>query len=179
MRNRVISLLVLVTLVVVLVAFLIYILETQAKLSPADRVIKLPGLPESTETPFPTGLIKAPTPYLQIPEGRQSFTVRTGTTGGPVGTQIEVDQLNAQKGTNQTVNLGVEYKNGSVDSVDATLITDNAKSTLPMHLINGDKSSGTWSITWTISDTHETTYQMDFTINYGSGKQYTINFPIR
>lgn len=179
MRSRAISVLVLITLAVVLVAFLIYIIETQAKLSPGDRIIKLPGLPTSTETPFPTGLIKAPTPYLQIPEGRQSFTVRTGNTGGPMGTQIVVDPFNAQKGTQQTVTLGVEYKGGKVDSVDATLITDNAKTKLPMHLVSGDNSSGTWSITWSIEDTHEVTYQMDFSINYSGGKQYTINFPIR
>lgn len=145
------------------------------------------GLPKST-TPgsisvnrpnleIPTGIVRAPTPYLILPSGRQIYSINSGASNIPRGTQIIADPLDARKGESQTVSLDVAYSK-PIEAVNATLVMDNMSKTYPMKLTGGTGENGTWSGTWTIEDDHEKNYAMKFTIKY-NGKQSSIDFPIR
>lgn len=126
---------------------------------------------------IPAGLIKAPTPYLLLPPGKQIYSISSGAGNIPRGTQIIADPLDARKGEPQTVSLNVAYSK-PIEAVDVTLIMDNMSKTYPMKLISGTGEKGAWSGTWTIEDDHEKNYAMKFIIKY-NGKQSTIDFPIR
>src|SRR3989344_1426797 len=69
-----------------------------------------PGLSIVEPTPtVPPGLVKAPTPYLLLPKGRQEYLIREGASNEPKGSKIIVDPLDAQKGQQQTVTLDTRY----------------------------------------------------------------------
>ncbi len=170
MRRKLISVLVLISLIVVLVLFIAYVLAQSSKPGVS------PGL-SLTGAPAPAGLVKAPKPYLLLPQGKQEFTIRSGTSTTPVGTKIVADPLDAPKDSQQSVSLDVNFKT-AIDSVSARVITDNKETVFPMKLTAGTNLSGTWTGTWTMPDTHENIFSITFLINY-SGKQSTIDFPIR
>ena len=126
---------------------------------------------------IPAGLVKAPTPYLRLPQGKQEFEIRTGPTNDPVGTHLVVDPLDAPKGTKQSLSINVE-SNQPTDSVSATMKMDSLSKEYQLKLIDGTNMKGTWGATWTVEDNHKTTYSVTFKINSG-GKQVTYTYAFR
>lgn len=133
------------------------------------------SVPEPT---VPPGITRAPTPYLLLPQGRQAYQIRTGSSNEPMATRIIVDPLDARKGESQTVSLEAGYTN-PIESIDVTLITDNTQKTYSMTLSEGAATKGTWSSTHAIEDDHEVIYTMKFVIKYNGGKESVVDFPIR
>ncbi len=163
----------LLAILLILVAGLTYYLYTYTKGGARTTSI-------SITTPKPTtppGLVKAPTPYLVLPQGRQEFNIQSGSGDIPIGKKIVADPLDSPKGSKQTVSIELEY-NKPIAGVTVTVDTDNGSKTYDMALVSGDNKIGTWVATWTMEDSHEKNFMMTFSISY-SGKTRQIPFPIR
>ncbi len=171
-RKGFISQVVLVILLIVVVGLAYYLYRvTQPRTATTSIGVNVP------KTEIPAGIVKAPTPYLLLPQGRQIYTIESGAGNEPRGTRIIVDPLDALKGQPQTVFLDAEYDK-PIESVNVTLIMDNLSKTYPLSISSGTATKGTWSGTWTIEDDHEKNYAMKFALKY-NGKETIINFPIR
>lgn len=166
-----ISQIILIVLLLLLALLVAVLLLTGRVKIPSSLLITPP------QTEVPAGLVQAPTPYLLLPQGRQSYLIRSGSLNQPRGNRIVVDPLDARRGEQQVVDLEVEFTK-AITSVNLTLITDNIQKTYPMTLSAGDPTKGTWSATYQIEDDHEGIYSMQFIINY-DGQETTIDFPIR
>lgn len=167
-----ISQVVLVILLIVVVGLAYYLYTvTQSGTKTTSIGVNVP------QTEFPAGIVKAPTPYLLLPQGKQSYSINSGSGNEPRGTRIIVDPLDARKGEKQTVYLDAGYTK-PIESVGVTLIMDNFSKTYPLSVTGGDATKGTWSGTYTIEDDHEKIYAMKFALKY-NGKETIINFPIR
>lgn len=163
---------VLVILLVVVVGLAYYLYTvTQSDTATTSIGVTVP------KTEIPAGIVKAPTPYLLLPQGKQIYSINSGAGNEPRGTRIIVDPLDARKGQQQTLFLDAEYVK-PIEAVSVTLTMDNLSKTYPLKLTSGTGEKGTWSGTWTIEDDHEKIYDMKFTLKY-NGKESIISFPIR
>ncbi len=162
---------ILITLLSVL-AFLLYTTyQNKKSTSPNSISVNRPN------QEIPPGLVKAPTPYLVLPQGKQEFNIQGGSGDIPIGKKIIADPLDSPRGSKQTISIDIEY-NKPIDGVSVAVDTDNGSKTYIMSLAAGDAKAGTWTATWTMEDSHEKNFMMTFNISY-SGKKRQIPFPIR
>lgn len=119
------------------------------------------------------GAIPRPTPNLQrtnytLPTGRQewTFTLGPGITGPKIQTAA-VDPLTPQKGQQQTVTITAKHT--APISAKATLFTDHTRKSATMKLTAGSNTNGTWAVTWTVDDTYENIYHIDFELTSTKG----------
>ena len=132
----------------------------------------------SNKGALPKGVINAPTPYLFLPHGKQTYNSRTEDGNKSKITSVTFDPLDPQKNTKQTISVTVE-SNEAIQSVSATLKTDNQSNTHQFKLSSGTASKGVWSTTFTVADTFDKIYNVSFEIITQFGNKTTIPMPIR
>lgn len=118
---------------------------------------------------LPHGTVSAPTPYLFLPHGKQTYNVQ-GKRGGSNVTSITYDPLDPAKDTKQTVTATIQSKE-AINSVNLTLNTDAQTTTHPMKLISGTTTQGIWSTSYQFSDTYEKIYNVSFEITTELGNK--------
>lgn len=124
------------------------------------------------------GLATAPTPYLFLPTGKQTYNARGAESKKSAATSITFDPLDPKKDTNQTITATIESKE-PVNSVKVTVNTDNSSNPYPMKLISGDSSKGEWSAIFKVIDTYEKIYNISFEIITELGNKTTQPMPLR
>ncbi|OGD74869.1 hypothetical protein A3A84_03400 [Candidatus Collierbacteria bacterium RIFCSPLOWO2_01_FULL_50_23] len=128
---------------------------------------------------IPAGLIKAPTPYLLLPQGKQEYLIRSNPTKGDVvGKKIIADPLDAPKNSPQTISIVLEHII-SIVSVAIEISMDTTTKTYPLSLTSGTQTNGTWSGSWTVADSHNQTYSAKFIITDQNKRQTILDFPIK
>lgn len=147
------------------------------------------GLPKSTgptsislTTPtrtVPPGIVRAPTPYLLLPSGKQEYLVKSNPAiGDALAKKIIADPLDVPKGASQTISIDLSHTK-PITAVTIALFTDTTTKSYPLALISGSENDGTWSGTWNMEDNHEERYSAQFIITDSANHKTTIDFPIR
>ena len=127
---------------------------------------------------IPMGLVRAPTPTLILPKGKQTYYVRSGSGSATKINQIDLDPLDVNKGEKQTINVKAQ-SDEKITSITITLKTDKQAAEIPMKLLNGPATDGEWIASYVLQDTANTTYFMTFNSVTASGKMAKLDFPIR
>ena len=129
-------------------------------------IIKKQGF-STLETAKPKHTIPKALIYA-LPTGKQewTFTHGSGVTGPKIETAT-VDTLTPTKGQTQTVTITA--KHDSSIQATATLVTDNKREAAPMKLMAGTDTDGTWTTSWTITDSYDYMYHIDFVLTSASG----------
>ena len=126
----------------------------------------------------PEGIVTAPTPYLFLPTGKQTYNARGAENRKSAATSITFDPLDPKKDSNQTISATIESKE-PVNSVTVTVNTDNSSTPNKMRLISGTNTSGVWSATHKITDTYAKVYNVSFEIITELGNKTAQPMPIR
>lgn len=134
-------------------------------------------LPTKTSESLPEGTVLAPTPYLLLPQGKQTYNTR-GATGRSSVVSITFEPLDPALNTAQTISATVNSSE-TVNSVNLTVNTDNKINTQPMKLISGTAIKGVWSSTFQTTDTYEKIYNISFEIITDLGNKTIQPMPIR
>jgi len=127
---------------------------------------------------LPKGVANAPTPYLFLPHGKQTYSSRGGDNNKSNITSVTYDPLDPQKDSNQTISAVIDSQE-AVNSVSVTVKTDSQTNTHQLKLQTGTASKGTWSVTFVATDTFEKIYSVSFEIITQFGNKTTIPMPIR
>ena len=152
--------------------------------NPFGWKLNLPSLiPQTTTTTrtgekLPQGVVQAPTPYLFLPHGKQTYNVRGGDNKVSVITTIVYDPLDPKKDTKQTISVTAKSKE-PINSISLTLNTDNQTKVYPMVFSSGTKSEGIWIASFIASDTYEKTYDVSFEIITELGNKSIQPMPLR
>lgn len=118
----------------------------------------------SKVTPSPTQKPKPTVKPIDLPHGKTGFTV--GVKENPIMRIGFLDPYDPKVGEKQTVSITVKNTN-PVESVEATMQTDNHSKKYPMKLVEGTTLDGRWEATWEVTDSYVTTYVL--TIDSVSG----------
>lgn len=97
----------------------------------------------------------APTPIAQ---GPQTYFIRS-SGDGPVLTRLMISEFDPAVGERQGIQVETQFTQ-PVESVTATLITDNGQQTFPLTLTQGSPTQGSWTVEWTNQDTHDEIYTL-------------------
>jgi len=125
----------------------------------------------SRVTPLPTQRPR-PTPQpMAIPHGKTGFTV--GVKENPVMRIGFLDPYDPKIGEKQTVSITVKNTN-PVESVEATMQTDNQSKKYPMKLVEGTTLDGRWEATWEVGETYLYTYVLTIDAVSGADKSKAI-----
>jgi hypothetical protein len=124
----------------------------------------------SLQTPV-TKITQAPTPYLFLPHGKQTYNAR-GSSGKSTVTSITYDPLDPTLNSSQTVTATVTSKE-PIKTVSITVNTDKQTNNYVMSLTSGSTTDGVWTTTFKSTDTYEKIYNVSFTIITELGNKTT------
>lgn len=131
----------------------------------------------STQNKIPKGAAAAPTPYLFLPKGKQTYNAQGGSAKSTV-TTITFDPLDPAKGATQEITAKVNSQE-TVASVSLTVNTDNNSTTYPMTLIKNGSPETVWIAQFKSTDTYEKIYNISFEIITSLGNKTTQPMLIR
>lgn len=135
------------------------------------------NLSQKTDNGLPEGVVIAPTPYLLLPSGKQTYNARGSNTRSSV-VSITFDPLDPALNTNQTISATVNSKE-TINSVTLTVNTDKKSNSQPMKLISGSATRGVWTSTFQVIDSYEKIYNVSFEIITELGNKTVQPMPIR
>lgn len=130
----------------------------------------MPGLPSSTPTPTisATAVAGAKSFYIAQPEG-----------SNPVFRQGSMAPLLGEVGTAQNFSVVVDDSIADIQSVTATLKTDTKSVTYPLLMTGGVANNGTWSKTWTFTDTTNRFFTITLNAEDGAGNKSNVVITIK
>ena len=152
--------------------------------NPFGWKLSLPALiPQTTTTTrngekLPKGVVEAPTPYLFLPHGKQTYNVRGGDNKVSIITTVVYDPLDPKKDSPQIISVTAKSKE-SINSISLTMNTDNQTKVYPMTFSSGTKLNGVWTVSFIASDTYEKTYDVSFEIITELGNKSIQPMPLR
>ena len=152
--------------------------------NPFGWKLSLPALiPQTTTTTrngekLPKGVVEAPTPYLFLPHGKQTYNVRGGDNKVSIITTVVYDPLDPKKDSTQIISVTAKSKE-SINSISLTMNTDNQTKVYPMTFSSGTKLNGIWTVSFIASDTYEKTYDVSFEIITELGNKSIQPMPLR
>lgn len=104
--------------------------------------------PTFTPTPTPT---MAPNP---IPHGTKNFSVSFFSgSKDPSIKNGTIDPYDPDLNTTQTISVNTTSSQ-PITLFTMTIITDNGSQTIPLNLVSGTDTNGTWSGDWQVNDTY-------------------------
>ena len=127
---------------------------------------------------LPKGLEQAPTPYLILPHGTQTYNVQGTNSKKSKITSITYNPLDPAKNTNQTITATVTSSE-PIKTINLTEVTDDQTTTHSMKFISGSTTDGIWSSDFQITDTYEKIYYVSFEIITELGNKTVQLMPIR
>lgn len=131
----------------------------------------LSSQPETSQQKSPSKTsptpIKTPRP---LPHGKQNFSVRGGIQNAPTFEKGQLDPIDPKQNTEQKISIYAENF-VPIDSIEATVKTDNKKSPIKMKLTEGTETAGTWMGAWTVDDTYLQRYQIKIVAKASNGNQ--------
>lgn len=132
----------------------------------------------STGEKLPKGVVQAPTPYLVLPTGKQTYNIQGGDEKVAKISNVVYDPLDPKMDTTQTITATSASKE-PVNSISLTMFTDNQTKTYPMTFVSGTKLKGVWTTSFTVSDSYEKIYKVSFEIISDLGNKVTQPMPLR
>lgn len=142
---------------------------------PFPSLIKIPN---QTSQTVPKDMISAPTPYLFLPTGKQTYNARGADSKKSSVTSITFDPLDPKINTNQTITV-TAVSSEAINSLTVTVNTDTQSTPHKMNLVSGDNLKGEWSTTFKVTDSYEKVYNVSFEIITQLGNKTTQPMPIR
>ncbi len=127
---------------------------------------------------LPKGTVAAPTPYLILPTGKQTYNARVADSKKSSVTSITFDPLDPKINTNQTITV-TAISSEAINSLIVTVNTDNLSVPHKMNLVSGDNLKGEWSTIFKVTDSYEKTYNVSFEIITQLGNKTTQPMPLR
>lgn len=152
--------------------------------NPFGWKLNLPSLiPQTTTTTrngekLPKGVVEAPTPYLFLPHGKQTYNIQGGEEKVAKISNVVYDPLDPQKDSTQTI-TATSISKEPVSSISLTMFTDNQTKVYPMTFNSGTKLKGIWTASFTASDTYEKIYKVSFEIITELGNKAIQPMPLR
>jgi len=109
-----------------------------------------------------TELSTAPTPTLfPLPKEETTFQVSGGKKTGPKPKSVTFNPLAIENGVNQTISITLS-DTANIKEVKAKITTDNKTRDVTFLLKDGDPKNGTWQTNWSVDDSAEKIYKVDF-----------------
>src|SRR3989344_5227029 len=105
--------------------------------------------------------------------GKKEYTFSSDVPKVPEFKKAIIDPLDVAVGDNQTITV-IVYSPNSISSVIAKTQLDNENLTLNLEKISQDINGENWSVTWTVYDTHITTYRTTLIAVDSLGNQNNI-----
>ena len=112
---------------------------------------------------LPEGTTSAPTPYLFLPKGKQTYNAQGTKNMRSAAVSVTYDPLDPQINTDQTISATIASKE-VVKFVNITVNTDSQTNTHSMNQVSGTNLNGVWSTSFKITDTYEKIYNVSFEI---------------
>lgn len=170
-NNRVlIYILAAVTFIVLLLGGTYFYLTNSQNLSPFQNSLRealnLPGASPSQRLsePEPT-----PRPIKPLPSGVQTYNISHGAeVKGPKPFRAIVSPLTPKKGEKQSIQLAIT-SDAEITEAKIILHTDNNKKEYPLKLIDGNTQNGTWEASWTMDDSYDYNYYIQFYLKSANG----------
>ena len=169
-------------LIIVLVYFLINTQSSKLSMKPEKSPSINVPTPVSTSTsalaptakPTPTPS-PSPTP-VPLVQGPQTYGI--SSKGIPQMYDVSFNTIDPKQ-TTQTVKLKVKDQSGNVNSVSATVKTDNLSKNYNLSLSAGTASDGEWTGSWTLSDTYNKNFTITFSATDDKGNKSSVDLTIR
>ena len=160
---------------------LIAVIAVIAGLSVLYLVSKGPiKTPVKEEKPSAKISEELPPGVAPLPQGKQTYYIRTDNPKNPQITQVDLDPLDVKIEETQTITVKVkdtESKSITNDyKVEGIIFTDNASSTIPFKLIRADGPKDTselittWEASWQAEDTTFHTYMVTIIAKNNTGQ---------
>jgi hypothetical protein len=112
--------------------------------------------------------------YTLAPAGQAvSLSVTSGSGSNPAFVSSSITPLHVYVGDTQTFTVKVSSA-GTIASVTATTQLDSHTLTLPMSPVSEDSGGTTYSVSWTVFDTHTNIYHTTFTATTEAGESNSI-----
>lgn len=141
-----------------------------SSLPPASSPIPSPS-PSPTPQPSPQ-----PSPITQY---QGDLTVFVSTPNNPQMMRVVISPFDPTVGANQTITLSVRDTSGTpITGVLLTVLTDNRSNNYQMSLQSGSNTNGVWAASFTVTDTHETRYEIRFLATNQNGLTSTNEIPL-
>lgn len=138
-----------IAILIVLVLAGLYVLVQRGQISiPGMNNLTDVQITPPAEDTLPT---VSPTPR-PLPTAPGDYRISSGD--GSTGPQIMralIDPHDPQVGDEQTVTVEARHTE-AIESIEATLTTDNGEYSYPMELVEGEATNGTWRATWSVDD---------------------------
>ena len=112
-----------------------------------------------TPTPIPS-----PRP---IPSGKKTFSVSSGKKTGPQFQSGAIDPYDPKMKGTQTISVTIVSTN-PVTLATLSMQTDTKTKKVPMEMVSGTATNGTWAGTWTVDDSYLYTYVATITAADGT-----------
>lgn len=110
----------------------------------------------------------SPKPF-PLPTGAMRFNISGSAPNEPNLTEVVVNPLDAKIGEKQVITFKMKDKIPLV-SFSIKMNTDHKTKTLPMKLVKGSKTTGTWETEWIVNDSHNYKYSMEINAIGQKGK---------
>ena len=163
-------LILLVLLTGVLIALIFYF--DQIFHTPLLQYLTTLSVPKQTNERFlPRVVVPRPSPTPSyLPPGKQTYTIsQNNTATGPHIATLTLDPLDAHKNQQQQITVSSE---NPLTSVSIKIDMDNSVHTMPLL-----KQNGSWTATWTLSDSVNTRYIYVITATDNTGTSKIIVTP--
>lgn len=137
--------------------------------------------PTSSPTASPTASpISSPSP--SPPPGgyyQGDLTVFVSTPNNPQMMKVTISPFDPVLGATQTISLSVRDTSGTpIISVLLTVLTDNRSNNYQMSLQSGSNTNGVWATSFTVTDTHETRYELRLLATNQNGQTSQNEIPL-
>lgn len=93
-----------------------------------------------------------------IAQGPQTYYIRTSGSG-PTITQLDISEFDPAVGSTQGIRVAAQHS-APIDTITATLQTDQNRELYNLSVIEGDATKGTWAVQWPVTDTHDVNYTL-------------------
>ena len=127
-----------------------------------------PTQPTPTSIPILTPT-STPTPR-PIPHGKKTFTVGGGKKDAPHFSKGEINPCDPQKGKVQTITIKITSHSPVIKAV-SSIITDHQTQDIPMKLVKGNTTDGSWKASWKVKDSYNYRYRIKIRATSGQGTQ--------
>jgi hypothetical protein len=94
--------------------------------------------------------------------GRQSYTISQSSPNSLQFTQAVINPEDVHLGQKQTMSIAINDQKSPVTNVVAEIKTDTDIISYPLKRVSGTDQNGVWEGSWTVKDTHDSTYIVAF-----------------
>lgn len=143
----------------------------------SNKLLRNSSSISTSEIPITPTISANSSKIIPIKQGTETYNISQGKTDGPKISKATVNPHDPKEGTKQTITVFANHTK-PITWVKVTVYSDNKIDVHDLSLSSGTNLNGTWSGSWTISDTH--LYKWGFVIESGDSiNQSKVGIAVR